>query len=136
MNSFGLDRQSSGHEYYSLRSLKNIKPDEGYSSQGEFSQVLIFLHLKEFYNVSSLESSTNLRYDSIKLGFHSYQISRELMPLFIDCEESKPIELLHFKVCLISRLTLLDAGGGGKRPPSHTFAIPRKKVMGKVANFF
>ena len=25
------------------------------------------------------------------------------MPLFIDCEESKPIELLHFKVCLISR---------------------------------
>ena len=26
--------------------------------------------------------------------------------------------------------------GGGKRPPSHTFAIPRKKLMGKVANFF
>ena len=29
-------------------------------------------------------------------------------------------------------------GGGGKKtpPPSHTFAIPRKKLMGKVANFF
>ena len=27
-------------------------------------------------------------------------------------------------------------GGGEKHPPSHTFAIPRKKLMGKVANFF
>ena len=34
------------------------------------------------------------------------------------------------------RLTLSDAGGGVKCPPSHTFAIPRKKSMGKVANFF
>ena len=33
-------------------------------------------------------------------------------------------------------LTLSDAGGGVKCPPSHTFAIPRKKSMGKVANFF
>ena len=33
-------------------------------------------------------------------------------------------------------LTLLDAGGGGIRPPYHTFVIPRKKLMGKVANFF
>ena len=32
---------------------------------------------------------------------------------------------------------LSGAGGGGwKTPPSHTFAIPRKKLMGKVANFF
>ena len=27
-------------------------------------------------------------------------------------------------------------GGGGIRPPYHTFVIPRKKLMGKVANFF
>ena len=33
-------------------------------------------------------------------------------------------------------LTLFNAGGGGIRPPSHTFVIPRKKLMGKVANFF
>ena len=33
-------------------------------------------------------------------------------------------------------LTLLDAGGGGIRPPYHTLVIPRKKSMGKVANFF
>ena len=33
-------------------------------------------------------------------------------------------------------LSLSGAGGGEKHPPSHTFAIPRKKLMGKVANFF
>ena len=33
-------------------------------------------------------------------------------------------------------LTLSGAGGGEKHPPSHTFVIPRKKLMGKVANFF
>ena len=33
-------------------------------------------------------------------------------------------------------LTLLGAGGGGIRPPYHTFVIPPKKSMGKVANFF
>ena len=33
-------------------------------------------------------------------------------------------------------LTLLNAGGGGIRPPYHTLVIPRKKSMGKVANFF
>ena len=27
-------------------------------------------------------------------------------------------------------------GGGGIRPPYHTLVIPRKKSMGKVANFF
>ena len=27
-------------------------------------------------------------------------------------------------------------GGGGKRPPSHTFAIPRKKINGKSCQFF
>ena len=37
---------------------------------------------------------------------------------------------------LVISLTLSDAGGGVKCPPSHTFAIPRKKSMGKVANFF
>ena len=33
-------------------------------------------------------------------------------------------------------LTLLGAGGGGIRPPYHNLVIPRKKSMGKVANFF
>ena len=55
---------------------------------------------------------------------------------------SCPIHHLLFgskspKSCLlISDLTLSGAGGGEKHPPSHTFAIPRKKLMGKVANFF
>ena len=30
----------------------------------------------------------------------------------------------------------IGCGGGGIRPPYHTFVIPRKKLMGKVANFF
>ena len=37
---------------------------------------------------------------------------------------------------LVDVLTLLGAGGGGIRPPYHTMVIPRKKSMGKVANFF
>ena len=47
-------------------------------------------------------------------------------------------DLWHFKTVDTSRhLTLSGAGGGGeKHPPSHTFAIPRKKLMGKVAHFF
>ncbi len=35
----------------------------------------------------------------------------------------------------IPHLALSGAGGGGA-PSSHTFVIPRKKLMGKVANFF
>ena len=33
-------------------------------------------------------------------------------------------------------LTLLNAGGGSRSPPYHINVIPRKKLMGKVANFF
>ena len=45
-------------------------------------------------------------------------------------------ESMIFIVTTFITLTLLGAGGGGIRPPYHTFVIPRKKLMGKVANFF
>ena len=44
--------------------------------------------------------------------------------------------IFFLQIQISNKLTLLDAGGGGIRPPYHTFVIPRKKLMGKVANFF
>ena len=47
--------------------------------------------------------------------------------------------ILQFLVCPIpipkEHLTLLDAGGGGIRPPYHINVVPRKMLKEKVANF-
>ena len=48
----------------------------------------------------------------------------------------KSMELAQSIELKESSVNPIGCGGGGKRPPSHTFAIPRKKLMGKVANFF
>ena len=56
-------------------------------------------------------------------------------------EKLKPMKFRHFHVgfkypkTIHTQLTLLNAGGGGIRPPYHINVVPRKMLKEKVANF-
>ena len=55
-------------------------------------------------------------------------------------EDTWTIQLVAFSTVRMSHdiltlLTLLDAGGGGIRPPYHINVVPRKMLKEKVANF-